>query len=248
MNADKVEPASFSKRLNDLYDPKMGKIEFQAPYKGSLGSYSAEIYCDTPGTANPVPRILDVVSSKLTSRSRSETTDADLIISRGVGGSQQAINQPVNQIIITSDSALQIFQKIMQEKFGIFDFGKQINHFFNESRIEYTEPYNGKLGSHPAEIYKSGGSECIYKILDLIEKINEPRSLTVKCSDTPEGADVLTSNAGCRGGIVQIVFTNTEAVEIFKSTMQKAFEDKAKKGSIDSNTLSRFANLYLNPK
>jgi hypothetical protein len=229
MNADSsLDPVSFSKRLNELYDPKNNAIEFQVPYKGSLGSYAAEVFCDAPGRTNPVPRILEVVSAKLTSKSRDEPKDAALIISR-VGVGQQAINQ----IIITSDSALQIFQKIIQEKSEVVEFGKCLNKFYNTSNIEYVEPYNGKLGSHAAEIFHQpfNDSSCAYKILNFIEDIKEPRTLTVKCADKPEGADVLTSSAGYRGGIIQIVFTNTESLDIFKTAMQKAAEEKAKKSS-----------------
>lgn len=229
MNADSsLDPVSFSKRLNELYDPKNNAIEFQVPYKGSLGSYAAEVFCDAPGRTNPVPRILEVVSAKLTSKSRDEPKDAALILSK-VGTGQQA----VNQIIITSDPALQIFQKIIQEKAEVVEFGKCLNKFYNKSDIEYVEPYKGKLGSHPAEIFHqpSGDISCVYKILNFIADIKEPRTLTVEGADKPEGADVLTSSAGFRGGIIQMVFTNTEALEIFKTAMQKAAEEKAIKRS-----------------
>ncbi|NGX48329.1 MAG: hypothetical protein K1000chlam3_01720 [Chlamydiae bacterium] len=94
------------------------------------------------------------------------------------------------------------------------------------SKLDYQEPYKGKLGSHPAEIYHPADSSCIARILEKMHSFG----LTSKgCNDDTREADVLTAGQGYNGGESQLIITNDRALGIFKKAVPKEYEETRKK-------------------
>lgn len=89
--------------------------------------------------------------------------------------------------------------------------------------LEYTEPYKGFLGSYPAEIYNPTG---VYQIIEKIRSLNltvqnaifELVNDQMQASLPTDPVDVVSSHCGKRGGLIQLIFTNQKALDIFKQT------------------------------
>ncbi len=122
-------------------------------------------------------------------------------------------------------------------------FKEYLNKLYNPqtgpdySEIDYVEPYNGKLGNYPAEIFHSKS----FIINEIVKKI-ACLGLTQKLSsdEVNKTADVIASNCNRRGGNIQIIFTNDKALKIFKEAITKEFkeiEKKEKFGTVSRDTL-----------
>lgn len=90
--------------------------------------------------------------------------------------------------------------------------------------LEYTTPYEGAKGSYPAEIFFNHSIPST-----LVTKINRLGLKTAGDADKVTDHDVILSNCGQRGGLIQVIFTKTTALEIFERTVRQEYEEYARK-------------------
>jgi hypothetical protein len=123
-----------------------------------------------------------------------------------------------------------------------------------DSKFEFVEPYAGRLGEYPAEIY-CGYANNISKVVKLLKDLGckstmsksdldyylnsleteEERSSYLKnyfnCDnlESAKKGEYILSSAGGRGGNVQIILTKQEIVDKFKEEINKALKEKNEK-------------------
>lgn len=118
-----------------------------------------------------------------------------------------------------------------------------LKKMYGIDNLEFQVPYKGAKGNYPAEIFNQHGlpSALFDKINALSLKMIGDQEIE-KCSDH----EVIASSCGYRGGTLQVIFTQTKALEIFEKSVRQDYDDymQREKNDILSFSTASLADKY----
>lgn len=100
-----------------------------------------------------------------------------------------------------------------------------------KKKIKYAEPYGGKYGFHPAEIFFKKPSEDIQKVRNFIKELGlTERNISDLSQDV--NFDTWISRLD-NPKFCQIIFTNDKALNLFKAAVHEKYLKKLENDSFD---------------